>query len=131
MDTEEAIHDFMKERSIVIPKLQEARKSEQTWKSTIEEQRHEYSEARDRCSQEEEVIKDLDQKVDDLKEKSEMSFGKVILQLSRESAYIDFIILILISLVSNLLCMYPMLYALHLFASLSWIVLLPHQCETR
>ena len=61
----------------MIPKLHEARKSEQTWKNTIEEQRQEYNEARDRCSQEEEKIKSLDQKVEDLKEKNEISFGQV------------------------------------------------------
>jgi len=77
IDTEEAIEAFKSERLAVIPKLHEARKSEQTWKSTIEDQRQEYSEARERCSQEEEIIKSLDQKVEDLKEKSEIAFGQV------------------------------------------------------
>ena len=85
------LDSFKTDRSKVIPKLHDARKAEQSWKTIIEEQRLEYSEARDRCGQEEDIIKHLDSKVEYLREKTQVNFGQVIFSSFSRTSALSFI----------------------------------------
>ena len=77
LESQRTISQYKSERQELIPKLNEAKRSEHTWKTTIEDQRQEYSEARERCTLEEEVIKKLDHKVDSLKDITQASYDQV------------------------------------------------------
>lgn len=73
-----SINKLKSDRDLILPMLQDAKKSEHSWKSVIEDQRREYNAAKERCNKEEEHIKTLDVQVDNLRTKTEMSFKKVI-----------------------------------------------------